>query len=77
MVQGLEGPLVTPSRRLCEILGASPQLDHIGLVPGVFICEPLAYLDCRAREVDDDDDHGEEGVDECDIAAGGADCVGP
>ena len=45
MVQGLEGPLVTPSRRLCEILGASPQLDHIGLVPGVFICEPLAYLD--------------------------------
>ena len=45
MVQGLEGPLVTPSRRLCEILGASPQLDHIGLVPGVFICKPLAYLD--------------------------------
>jgi hypothetical protein len=49
MVQGLEGPLVTPSRRLCEILGASPQLDHIGLVPGVFICEPLAYLDWYTR----------------------------
>ena len=46
MVQGLEGHLVTPSWRLCEILGGSPQLGHIGLVPGVFICKPLAYLDC-------------------------------
>ena len=46
MVQGLEGHLVTPSWRLCEILGASPRLDHIGLVRGVFICKPLAYLDC-------------------------------
>jgi hypothetical protein len=45
MVQGLDGPLVTLSWRLCEILGASPWLDHIGLVPLVFICEPLAYLD--------------------------------
>ena len=45
MVQGLEGPLVTPSWRLCEILGGSPQVVHIGLVPGVFICKPLAYLD--------------------------------
>jgi hypothetical protein len=45
MVQGLEGPLVTPSWRLCEILGGSPQLVHIGLVRGVFICKPLAYLD--------------------------------
>jgi hypothetical protein len=49
MVQGLEGHLVTPSWRLCEILGASPQLVHIGLVPGVFICKPLAYLDCMPR----------------------------
>ena len=47
MVQGLEGPLVTLSWRLCEFLGASPLLDHIRLVPGVFICEPLAYMDCQ------------------------------
>ena len=45
MVQGLEGHLVTPSWRLCEILGGSPQLVHIGLVRGVFIWESLAYLD--------------------------------
>jgi hypothetical protein len=44
----LEGHLITPSWRLCEILGASPQLVHIGLVPGGLICKPLAYLDCMA-----------------------------
>ena len=51
MVQGLEGHLVTPSWRLCEILGGSPRLVHIGLVPGGFICKPLAYLDCTYTDV--------------------------
>ena len=41
----MEGPNDTPSITYSELLGRYAVLEHIATLPGVFICEPLAYLD--------------------------------